>query len=131
MKLVYEQIEIKLQNAESICLIVDIWTNQVSADFIGLAVVLTNSFFEREILVINMMRMPGSHDAENIKYSIEKMINFFDFDKSKAKSLYFSFNFDSKLNNFVLWFVLGVICDQGSALVRLFSQIIDSGPFGK
>jgi len=93
MKLVYEQIEIKLQNAESICLIVDIWTNQVSADFLGLAVVLTNSFFEREILAINMMRMPGSHDAENIKYSIEKMINFFDFDKSKAKSLYFSLKF--------------------------------------
>jgi hypothetical protein len=32
----------KLNEAESVCLIVDIWTNIVNSDFIGLAAVITD-----------------------------------------------------------------------------------------
>jgi hypothetical protein len=79
----YEMLEKKLQNAMTVCLIVDIWTNAVNADFIGLAAVLTNEKLEREVHVINMMRMPGPHCAEVIKSAVEAMVNRFDFDKSR------------------------------------------------
>jgi hypothetical protein len=68
-------IESKLNNAETICLISDIWTNENNSDFIALIAVLTDSDFEREFLIIDMMRMPGnSHTAENIKIAIETMV---------------------------------------------------------
>lgn len=51
-----------------------------------------------------MKRMPGSHSAENIKIATEQMVNRYKFDKSK---------------------VIAVVCDQGSSLVRLFTQILD------
>jgi hypothetical protein len=55
----------------------DIWTNKQNRDFIALCAVVTNSDFEREILVINMMRMVGhSHNSENIKSAIEEMVYF-------------------------------------------------------
>ena len=45
---------------------------------------------------------PGPHNAENIKIAVEKIINQYTFDKSKIK---------------------GVVCDEGSSLVRLFKQL--------
>ena len=70
-------IQSKLEEAETICLIADIWTNGSNSDFIALVAVLTNSDFEREFLIMDMMRMPGeSHNAENLKVAIEKMVNF-------------------------------------------------------
>jgi hypothetical protein len=54
----------------------DLWCNTQTTDFIGLCGVLTSHSFEREILVIDMIRMPGErHTAENIKFAIEQMVN--------------------------------------------------------
>ena len=87
MDKLYEILEHKLKHAVSVCLIVDIWTNTVNADFIGLAAVFTDSQLEREVHIINMMRMPGPHCAENIKIAVEKMVNNFEFDKSKIHGI--------------------------------------------
>jgi hypothetical protein len=83
----YSILQDKLKQAESICLIVDIWTNNVNSDFIGLAAVVTDPKLNRELHVINMMRMPGPHSAEVIKTAIEQMVNRYDFDKSKIKCM--------------------------------------------
>ena len=96
-------IQEKLFQAETICLISDMWTNKQNSDFIGLAAVITNKSWEREIIVIDMIRMPGNdHRAENIKIAIEQMIISYSFDKSKISS---------------------IVSDQGSNFVRLFKQI--------
>jgi hypothetical protein len=84
MKKICEAIETKLQSAESICLIVDLWCKN-SRDFISLAAVMTNSCHERFICVIDMQRMEANHTAENIKKAIEEMINKKNFDKKKIK----------------------------------------------
>jgi hypothetical protein len=76
-------IDLKLNQAESICLISDIWTSKQMNDFMGLAVNLINSQFEKSTLVIGMCMMPGAHNAENIKLAIETIVNRFSFDKSK------------------------------------------------
>jgi hypothetical protein len=66
----------KINNAEDICLITDIWTAKQNSDFIGLVTALMNENFTREVFVANMMRMPGnSHTAEYIKEAIETMVN--------------------------------------------------------
>lgn len=71
-----KEIEKRLQAAETICLITDLWTNKQNDDFIALCGVITNKFFEREILVVDMIPMLGaSHTAENIKAAIEKMVS--------------------------------------------------------
>jgi hypothetical protein len=82
----HEEIEKKLQNAYSVSLIVDLWSNKSKDDYIGLCAVLTSFSYERELIAINMMRMIGSHTAENVKSCIEVMINFYKFNKSKIKS---------------------------------------------
>jgi hypothetical protein len=69
-------IEKRLKQASTVCLLTDLWSNTQTTDFIGLCGVLTSHPFEREILVIDMMRMPGKrHTAENIKFAIERMVN--------------------------------------------------------
>ena len=45
------QIEVKLNLASNICLIVDIWTNKTMSDFKALAASCSNSSFEKEIIV--------------------------------------------------------------------------------
>ena len=66
----------KLDKAENICLMSDIWTAKQNSDFIALVGALMNENLKREILVIDMSRMPGnSHNAENIKLAIETMVN--------------------------------------------------------
>ena len=47
MRKLVSAIESKLQNADTICLITDIWTNKSMTDYIALGCVTTNSFFER------------------------------------------------------------------------------------
>ena len=49
----------KLMAAQSVCLVVDIWTNTGLADFIGLAAMITKKFGAKEACVIGMMKMPG------------------------------------------------------------------------
>ena len=94
-------LEKKLQTAASVCLITDIWTNNSMSDYIALIAFTMSANFDRQMMVLDMMRMPGAHNAENIKHAIESMINKFDFNKTKIKS---------------------VVCDQASALIRLFGQ---------
>jgi hypothetical protein len=78
-------IENRLQVSLIICLIVDIWTNNFGVDFIALSAVTINKFFEKEFFVIDFMRMPGTHNSENIKLAIETMTNKYNFDKSKIR----------------------------------------------
>ena len=58
------------------------------ADFIGLAMSLINKFFEREIIVVDLSRMPGPHNAEFIIKAISDMIKKFKFDKNKLTSMF-------------------------------------------
>ncbi len=63
-----------------------------------------DSCWVHEVFTVGMMLMPGPHNAENIKIAIEVIINKYEkFDKSKIQS---------------------VVCDEGSSLVRLFSQLV-------
>jgi hypothetical protein len=80
----HKAIEIKLKLGMSVGLIVDIWTNRTNKDYIALAAIIMNSQFEKEICVIGMIRMPpGGHNADNIKKTVEELVNKYDFDKSK------------------------------------------------
>jgi hypothetical protein len=129
MDKLYEILEHNLKHAVCACLIVDIWTNTVNADFIGLAAVLTDSQLEKEVHIINMMRMPGPHCAENIKIAVEKMVNKFLFDKSKIHCIKFKLKFlFNSFNNssfIISLFFKAIVCDEGSSLVRIFSQIVN------
>jgi hypothetical protein len=80
--------ENKLNNAETISLMTDLWTNRANSDFIAVAASCSNSCFDREIFIIDMVRMEGRHTAENIKKAIEIMINKFEFDKSKISGIF-------------------------------------------
>ena len=43
-----KEIESRLQSAESLCLITDIWTNKQSHEFIAVAVNTINEFFKKK-----------------------------------------------------------------------------------
>ena len=71
-----QEIELRLKEASSICLLTDLWCNFQNTDFIGICATLMYPSFEKEILVIDMMKMLGKkHSAENIKSAIESMVN--------------------------------------------------------
>ena len=53
-------VHIKFEDTSSVSLITDTWTNEYHVDFIALGASLTNEYFEKEILIINMVRMPGA-----------------------------------------------------------------------
>jgi len=82
----YLLIENKLETAKTVCLVVDLWTNLINSDYIALGAVITNNTFDRKMIIVNMMRMVGMHNSENVKLAIEAMINKFQFDKSKIHS---------------------------------------------
>ena len=84
-------IEEKLRLACVIILITDIWSSSQMADFLALSVMICYDNFEKECYTIGLKRMPGSHNAENVKITIELIINEYDFDKTKIKG---SFNKD-------------------------------------
>ena len=87
LDLLHITIEDILNDAISICLISDIWTNML--DFLGLAANLINSKFEKKTLVIGMMLMPGAHNAENIALAITTLINRYkSLDKTKIHGKY-------------------------------------------
>ena len=94
-------ITLKLQNTICISLISDIWTAKNVHDFLPISLNISNIYYERETLVIGMIKMPGNHNAERIKEAIEDLVNSFEFDKS--------------------WFDV-IVSDEGSAYVRLFKQ---------
>lgn len=84
----HECLEKKLNLSSHVSIITDIWTDRQMHDFMGLAAAITNSVFEREIIVIGMISMPGNHCAENIQEAIENIINRFDFNYSKISGIY-------------------------------------------
>jgi hypothetical protein len=73
-------------------------------DFLALGAAIVNAFFDKELLIIGMVRMPGAHNAENIKKAIESILNNLDFNKAKISAIF---------------------TDKGSSLLRLFKQIED------
>jgi hypothetical protein len=73
----------KLNKATVVNLILDIWSNSQMTEFMGLAAMLLNDNFEKECFVIGLERMPGSHNAENIKATIESIVNKYEFDRTK------------------------------------------------
>jgi len=85
-KLMNEAIDVKLSNASSISLIVDIWTNKIFADFLALAALIVNEQDKAELLVLGMSPMNGIHTAESVKPAIENIVNSFNFNKNLAKS---------------------------------------------
>ena len=91
----------KLKDAQSMCLIVDLWSNLSNQNYLALAVSVIFKDFSKEIRVIGMVPTNGSSNAESIKDCIEQIVNKYEFDKRK---------------------ICGVVCDEGSSLVRLFKQ---------
>ena len=61
------------------------------ADFLGLAALITYELGHKELIIIGLGRMKGSHDAENIKKTVEHLINAHDFYRSKINcKLYYN-----------------------------------------
>jgi hypothetical protein len=76
---IYKQLRCKFRTkpgeAEDICIMSDIWTAKQNSDFIALGAAIIDASLNRKIVVLDMMRMPGSsHNAENIKQAIENMV---------------------------------------------------------
>ena len=85
MNLLKERIQEKLVEAQSICLVTNIWTNKQMLDFIAVSANIISKTFEKDTLVIGIKSMPGRHNVENIKISVEEIVNEYDFDKSKVR----------------------------------------------
>ena len=116
------EIEFKLKNADTVCLIVDIWTTGTNKDFIALVAVLTDFYFRREFVIVDMMRMPGnSHNAENCRDAIQNMV----FSTNYCYLIY-SFSFSNNQVNsyeFKKLNISSIVTDGGSNFVRLFKQL--------
>ncbi len=109
IKLLRSAIESKLDDAETVCLIVDIWTNKRMIDFIALGAVVTNKSFERELFVIDIIPMSGRHTAENVRIAVKQMVENYDFDKSKIfgkcfKTKNFVFKTQNNIFLYKLWY---------------------------
>ena len=83
LEMVQDIILKKLNDAKSICLISDIWSNKQMLAFMGLVAIITNKYFEKELVVIGMIDMPLRHCAEDIKLAVETIVNSFKYDYSK------------------------------------------------
>ena len=56
-------------------------------DFKGLAASIMNENNEGKVLAIGRALMPGNHSAENIQKATESIVNKFDFQKNKIKTI--------------------------------------------
>ena len=97
-------IELKLKKAVYITVIVDLWDSAQMKDYGAVAVEIIFEDFSKKVFVIGIERMEGAHTAEGVRDLIQKIINQYNFDKSK---------------------IVAVVCDEGSNLVRLFLQMIE------
>ena len=88
MTLLTTTIGAKLASAEKICLITDNWSDPQMRSFIALATNIVYADFNRDTIVVGMMNMPGEHRAENIQECVQRLINKYDFDKSKCVGIY-------------------------------------------
>jgi len=75
------KLEQKLTEAVSICLVTDIWSSVAVIPFLGLAAMIINDKFEKEIIIIGLTEMSLPQNAENVKKAIESIINGFNFNK--------------------------------------------------
>ena len=87
MQEIHEKILSKLNQATSISLITDIWTNKQLKDFIAVVASIINTKFQKELVVIGFSRMPGKHNAENVKKAVEVNVDKYEFDKNKISSI--------------------------------------------
>jgi hypothetical protein len=113
----------KLQNASFVCLITDNWSSRQMMGFIAVAVNIINSTFDKETLVIGMRRTNGRQTAENLKVEIEEIVNEYEFLKKKIKGKLKRFSEKIKCSSFHL---KGVSTDEGSNLLRLFKQVLNT-----
>jgi hypothetical protein len=84
MTKLHKRIESKLQLAVNVVLIADCWSNKQMLSFIGVAVNIAYENFTNECVVIGFELMTGKNDHMAIKSGIEKVLNKYDFDKSKV-----------------------------------------------
>ena len=84
------------EQAYSVCLISDIWTNKQMLDFMGIAANIITNQFEKQTIVIGLELMPGSHNAENIKLAIENIVNKYKFNKLILSGMYLNSNLSPK-----------------------------------
>jgi hypothetical protein len=105
---VHKTILKKLNDASSLSLITDIWTNKQLKDFIAVAANIINEKFEKQLLVIGITRMPGNIMRKMLTQvkivrllciyriiinlcifkGVENIVNKYAFDKSKLSSLF-------------------------------------------
>ncbi|RNA32932.1 hypothetical protein BpHYR1_042562 [Brachionus plicatilis] len=88
--------------AKYVVLIVDAWTSKTKKEFVVVAAIVIDQKFKRDIFVLGILRLFGRHNAENVKKIIEEIVNSFEFNKNK---------------------ISGIVCDEGSNLVLLISQL--------
>jgi len=77
----------KLTKAVSICLVTDIWSSVTVISFLGLAAMIINDKFEKEIITIGLTELSLPQNAENVKKAIESIINGYNFNKILTKNL--------------------------------------------
>lgn len=73
-------------SAFSITIIPDGWTPvHVKLEYLGVVGLLINDRFEKSLVVFGLEDLPDGHSAEHIKTAMERLINYFNFDKSKIR----------------------------------------------
>jgi hypothetical protein len=81
----HHEIEVLLKKALVVTLIPDIWESNL-IHRLGLGVTLVFDSFDRQLLIIGIEIIQGSN-AEAIKITTESIINKYDFDKKKIRSI--------------------------------------------
>jgi hypothetical protein len=76
-------IELKLKKAVYITVIVDLWDSAQIKDYGAVAVRIIFEDFSKKVFVTGIERMEGAHTAEGERDLIQKIINQYNFDKSK------------------------------------------------
>ena len=75
----------KVDDSLIIALIVVMWSDPQMTSFMGLAWMITTNEFAIEYFVLWLEEMHGSQTTENVKKTIEDIVNKYTFDFSKIK----------------------------------------------
>lgn len=105
MSKLHDVMEERLNNASYICLIPDIWEHDLT-NYLGLAATLSSESCSQnsQIVVLGIRKIRGS-TAEEIKATIEDIINGYIFEYRKIKGIFDTvfFNLMLKLKNFFIF----------------------------
>jgi hypothetical protein len=71
----------KLNRGVSVSLICDIWSNKMNTAFLGVAASVLYADFSRESIILGIRQVLGSHTVENVKITLENLVNEFEFNK--------------------------------------------------